>query len=159
MSEEAGFLKAIKADPDDLHLRLVYADWLEERGDARSEYVRLNGKLQELAGSVPPGQWAQEPIVCDIRARLDLLSATFDRGWVAIFIALEPIFVRCRSCDRYLPAKDGIDVHPRTHQRIRGTPYCRTCYEDAVRAALRSASAVYDDSPAHDYHGGSDFDD
>ena len=35
------FIEAILASPDDASLRLVYADWLEERGDPRGEYVRL----------------------------------------------------------------------------------------------------------------------
>jgi uncharacterized protein (TIGR02996 family) len=39
--EEASFLQAIHDDPDDDTTRLVYADWLEEHGDIRSEYLRL----------------------------------------------------------------------------------------------------------------------
>ena len=32
MTDERGFLEAIIAEPDDDDLRLIYADWLEERG-------------------------------------------------------------------------------------------------------------------------------
>jgi uncharacterized protein (TIGR02996 family) len=39
MDEEA-FLAAIQASPVDDTLRLVYADWLEEHGDRRSEFLR-----------------------------------------------------------------------------------------------------------------------
>jgi uncharacterized protein (TIGR02996 family) len=35
------FLQAIIDDPDDDGLRLVYADWLEERGDPRGEFIRV----------------------------------------------------------------------------------------------------------------------
>lgn len=43
MSEEleAGMLAAIEREPEDDALRSVYADWLEERGDPRGEYLRL----------------------------------------------------------------------------------------------------------------------
>jgi uncharacterized protein (TIGR02996 family) len=43
------FLRAILADPDDDIPRLVYADWLEERGDPRGEFIRLQIALAEAA--------------------------------------------------------------------------------------------------------------
>ncbi len=42
MTDAERFLAAIVANPDDDTLRLVYADWLEENGDAeRAEFIRL----------------------------------------------------------------------------------------------------------------------
>jgi uncharacterized protein (TIGR02996 family) len=41
VDDEEGFLLAIAADPTDDTARLVYADWLEERGDPRADYLRL----------------------------------------------------------------------------------------------------------------------
>jgi uncharacterized protein (TIGR02996 family) len=41
MTEERAFLKAILERPDDDASKLVYADWLEEQGDPRGEYLRL----------------------------------------------------------------------------------------------------------------------
>jgi uncharacterized protein (TIGR02996 family) len=38
--EEAAFLAAIAENPDDPAYRLVFADWLEERGDPRGEWLR-----------------------------------------------------------------------------------------------------------------------
>jgi uncharacterized protein (TIGR02996 family) len=49
MSEEAGFLSAISSDPKDRAVRLVYADWLEERGDARGELVRIEEEMGRIA--------------------------------------------------------------------------------------------------------------
>ena len=40
MSEEGNFLSAIAERPDDAALRLVFADWLDERDDFRGEFVR-----------------------------------------------------------------------------------------------------------------------
>lgn len=41
MNEEAGFLAALLAEPDDRTTLLVYADWLQERNDPRGEYLHL----------------------------------------------------------------------------------------------------------------------
>jgi uncharacterized protein (TIGR02996 family) len=41
MPDKAAFLEAILAAPDDDMLRLVYADWLEECGDPKGEFIRL----------------------------------------------------------------------------------------------------------------------
>ncbi len=40
MSEEAAFLEAIARNPADKTARLVFADWLQERGDPRAPWVR-----------------------------------------------------------------------------------------------------------------------
>jgi uncharacterized protein (TIGR02996 family) len=39
-SEEAAFQRAIFARPDDDLPVLIYADWLDERGDPRGSYLR-----------------------------------------------------------------------------------------------------------------------
>ena len=51
MDEEQQFLRAIiegRDEPGDLTRRLVFADWLEEQGDPRAEYVRLYMKHREI---------------------------------------------------------------------------------------------------------------
>jgi uncharacterized protein (TIGR02996 family) len=45
MSEETGFLQAMLAEPNNVQLRLVVADWLEKRGDLRGEVLRLSHEL------------------------------------------------------------------------------------------------------------------
>jgi uncharacterized protein (TIGR02996 family) len=48
-SVEEALLRAILANPHDLAGRLVYADWLEERGDSiRAEYFRVECELDAL---------------------------------------------------------------------------------------------------------------
>lgn len=39
------FLQTILADPDNDGPRLIYADWLEERGDQRGEFIRVQCEL------------------------------------------------------------------------------------------------------------------
>jgi uncharacterized protein (TIGR02996 family) len=48
MSEERAFLAAIGARPDDRTARLVYADWLEERGDRRGELIRVEDEIRTV---------------------------------------------------------------------------------------------------------------
>src|SRR5262245_9632541 len=43
--EVLAFLRAIKEQPDDDGPRLIFADWLEERGDPRGEFIRLQCAL------------------------------------------------------------------------------------------------------------------
>src|SRR5205807_9800281 len=53
MSQDEGFLRAIIEEPDDVGLRLIYADWLEERGDPRGELIRVQCQLEELEEDNP----------------------------------------------------------------------------------------------------------
>jgi uncharacterized protein (TIGR02996 family) len=48
MTHEEAFLQAIIESPEDDAPRLVYADWLEERGDPRGEFLRLECRLRSL---------------------------------------------------------------------------------------------------------------
>jgi uncharacterized protein (TIGR02996 family) len=50
---EAPLLRAVRAAPDDDAPRLIYADWLEEHGDVRGEYLRLACALASLAEGDP----------------------------------------------------------------------------------------------------------
>src|SRR5262245_35872343 len=50
MHDESGFLRALLDDPDDRAARLIFADWLDERGDPRGAFLRLQ---TELAAWVP----------------------------------------------------------------------------------------------------------
>lgn len=53
-SIHADFLRTITASPDDDAPRLVFADWLEEAGDAdRAEFIRLQCELARLAEDDP----------------------------------------------------------------------------------------------------------
>lgn len=70
---EEAFLTGIRAKPTDNTTRLVYADWLEERGDSRAEYLRV---LCE---------WLTGPRVDDWRLidRERELRAGLPTGWLA----------------------------------------------------------------------------
>jgi uncharacterized protein (TIGR02996 family) len=45
MHDEQEFLQAIRERPHDEAIRLVFADWLEEAGDPRAEFLRVDAQL------------------------------------------------------------------------------------------------------------------
>lgn len=57
MTDEDAFLSAIRANPKDDTTRLVFADWLDERGDAaatlKAKYLRTDVELWSLADDDP----------------------------------------------------------------------------------------------------------
>jgi uncharacterized protein (TIGR02996 family) len=65
MDREAAFLGAIRSSPEDTLARLAYADWLEEQGDVRGEYLRLDAQMR------------------DSSARLAELRKQIDPKWLA----------------------------------------------------------------------------
>jgi uncharacterized protein (TIGR02996 family) len=75
MDDEA-FLRAIQAAPNDEATQLIYADWLEERGDARSEILRLVCQLMRLSLTTA--------LARRLRARLEKLCRAVDPDWVAL---------------------------------------------------------------------------
>ena len=50
MDERDGFLAAIEEEPEDTTVKLVFADWLEEHGDPRSELLRREVEIAEVLG-------------------------------------------------------------------------------------------------------------
>src|SRR5262245_35031525 len=67
MQDEAALLQAMQENPEDTSLRLVFADWLEERGDPRGELIRL---LHTLTQSI------EVPDRSKLEARLRSLVST-----------------------------------------------------------------------------------
>src|SRR6516165_8917057 len=76
MVDDAAFVRAIQAAPDDESVRLVYADWLEERGDARAEFLRV-----EVTALTLPATDVRRSIAF---ARLSDLRRDIDSSWLAV---------------------------------------------------------------------------
>jgi uncharacterized protein (TIGR02996 family) len=75
MSDDAGFLAAMKAAPADDTPRLAYADWLDDRHELRAHYLRLQVELVRT--------WtytAQNP---GLYTLMEELASTLDPGWLA----------------------------------------------------------------------------
>jgi uncharacterized protein (TIGR02996 family) len=74
LTQDESFLQAIIESPDDDNLRLVYADWLEDLGDPRGEFIRVQCQLANL----PEGD-ARRP---ELEARERELLAKYSPVWV-----------------------------------------------------------------------------
>jgi uncharacterized protein (TIGR02996 family) len=80
MDEERALLAALAADPTDDAGWLAYADWLEERDDVRSPFLRLLVALGR--GAVALSQ------VKSTAERLEQLRAPLDPGWLGRCVGL-----------------------------------------------------------------------
>jgi uncharacterized protein (TIGR02996 family) len=90
------FFEAILASPDDQSLRLVYADWLEERGDSRGQLLRV---LHEM--SQTPVRSARYHKLC---SRRDNLRKRCDGEWLKPMLRMSFPELRKR-----LAELDGLD--------------------------------------------------
>jgi uncharacterized protein (TIGR02996 family) len=126
MIEETTFVAAILAAPRDDTPRLVFADWLDERGDPRGELLRIATQLEAIESLVPPtdmrGRLARVRQIGRLSRRWRDLIRPEHRAWLA---TLHRGPLRCGGVpdgecpgrwDR-LPPEDG-----RPFAR-----FCRTC--------------------------------
>ncbi|VTR99611.1 TIGR02996 domain-containing protein [Tuwongella immobilis] len=94
MLDESTAIRAIVANPHDPTLRLIYADWLDDHGDARGGYLRLLVALQDTTQPESHRRaWHQQ-----LRELRELL--VLDAFWVA-------------SMHRGVPLPSGDDEPPR----------------------------------------------
>lgn len=80
---EEQFLSEIRKDPWAEHPRLVYADWLEEQGDPRGEYLRLELALLGLS--------EMDREFAELQARFEALMPQVDAGWLAKLKRPDPL--------------------------------------------------------------------
>ncbi len=76
MTHDEAFLQAIIDSPDDDAPRLIYADWLEERGDPRGEFIRVQGALSRM-DEYDPRRW-------DLMARERELLSEHGDNWLGL---------------------------------------------------------------------------
>src|SRR5438270_10047207 len=74
MSHDDAFLRAIIENPDDDGPRLLYADWLDERGDPRGEFIRVQCALAGM-DEYDPRRW-------DLMTRERELLAIHQQEWL-----------------------------------------------------------------------------
>jgi uncharacterized protein (TIGR02996 family) len=94
MSDDTAFLHAVIEHPDDDGPRLVYADWLDEQGDPRGEFIRVQCELARLGSTEVRPYTAEMDVglvrIVGLRRREGELweagGDRDDRGW---FVGLE----------------------------------------------------------------------
>jgi uncharacterized protein (TIGR02996 family) len=107
MNTERAFERAILAAPEDDSRRLVYADWLEERGDPRGEYLRVETAL----ASMPSGGRQYR----SLRKRVTELRKGVDRAWGITFglrkiTAIEDLVYYLREFHKSWSESPGMDA-------------------------------------------------
>ena len=60
MSTEREFLEIIRADLDNPVPRLIFADWLDEQGDPRGEFIRTQCELEQAELSALQQRWLRQ---------------------------------------------------------------------------------------------------
>jgi uncharacterized protein (TIGR02996 family) len=85
--EDRAFLRAILDHPADRMPWMAYADWLDDRGDPRSEFLRLSVERADL----PEG----DPHRYGIDIQLAALRAELDANWMMMFDT--PLIGNCRQ--------------------------------------------------------------
>ena len=76
MTTEDDFAAALDADPEDHNTRLVFADWLQERGDPRAEGYRALGQLR-----VSPCHFGSGIFDADARTKMSASDLYRDKWW------------------------------------------------------------------------------
>jgi uncharacterized protein (TIGR02996 family) len=74
MGDEQAFLEHLAADPGDDTTRRVYADWLEDHGDSRAEYLRLELELAQVTDG--------EPRALELEERAAKMRADLPPEWI-----------------------------------------------------------------------------
>jgi uncharacterized protein (TIGR02996 family) len=73
--EEQAFIRRIQANPDEDGPRLIFADWLDEQGDSRGEFIRLQCALASLS--------FDDPLYSELKAREQHLRDQHEPEWKA----------------------------------------------------------------------------
>jgi uncharacterized protein (TIGR02996 family) len=130
MSDEAAFLNAILASPQDDAPRLIYADWLDERGDElatrKADFLRVTCSLL----TVPTGP-RRSLLLAGLRGR----AAGLDPEWLAVVSRLQ--LEACAALFKFQCPKQWENLLATDDATIR---WCETCRKsvhfcDTIEAA------------------------
>ena len=76
MTHDDAFLQTLRENPGDDVTRFVYADWLEECGDPRARYIRLELQLVRLP--------VDDLLYRALESELQALRCGIDPDWLAV---------------------------------------------------------------------------
>ncbi len=74
------FLQAIFENPDDETPRLIYADWLEERGDPRGQFIQVECALEKLG--------PDDPLRRELEVQREALAFEHEEEWFGPLVRL-----------------------------------------------------------------------
>jgi len=130
VTDEATFLQAVQADPENLAVRLAYADWLEEHGDPRAEYLRVEAELK------------REPENKPLQLRFHELRRLIDRDWQARIDRAR--IENCMFRFEYQCPKRWEALKPTDQATVR---FCDTCRKNVYycRSVVEAGAHVVED--------------
>jgi uncharacterized protein (TIGR02996 family) len=127
MTYDDAFLQAILDNPDDDAPRLIYADWIEEHGDPRGEFMRIQCQLAAMSAEDPRRRRLErhehDLLACHQDRWLGelrpLLSAwTFHRGFLNVISVPAAIYLQREAIPHPASVRrvevdlDGFEPHP-----------------------------------------------
>jgi len=146
MSDRAALYAAVCANPDDDTPRLVFADWLDENGEAkRAAFIRAQVELHRTAGADTPAAAAYETFEAESPAGYDILD------WSAVDAEVGAIAaaVAATRKARFAPTKRGENL-PRvkgvTFEAVARGFFTGVVVKDAD-AFLANADAIFRAAP------------
>lgn len=148
--DEAPFILALDASPEDDISRLAYADWLEERGDARADYLRAIAAFRQIVRERDAGPEDWLPVHRHWKGRLDAWQQDVG-GWfdvaVTRFWSLDRVgYILGRERARSLAASCRSSGWELVHHRLalyRAAQACRSLASAGCTATLRASRLAY----------------
>jgi uncharacterized protein (TIGR02996 family) len=117
--EDRAFLRGILTNPAELTGWLAYADWLDDRGDPRSEFVRLQVRLSDPA--------LTQTDRFGVIGRLEDIRSNLDPDWLAVFDRPD-----VENCDERFAFQC-----PKKWERLRATERAEVRFCEACRQEVR----------------------
>lgn len=134
--EEQRFLAAIVLDPDAETNRLIYADWLEEQGDQRAEYLRLETRLAQIPKDHPEYPLVKkQKIDCQSRLLKGRESMYGNKTWFwLLHISRRTIIANCARGSKAKPRLRFAFECPQQWNNLEttgadGVRFCSSCNE------------------------------
>jgi uncharacterized protein (TIGR02996 family) len=123
---EDPFLRSIRERPDDEETRLVYADWLEDRGDdaslARARFIRL----EQEAATTSSGR------LVEISRELQRLAGGIEPAWLAV--VSRPRIEKCEVGFEFECPQNWDRLAPTAAASVR---FCSECRRNVYYCATR----------------------
>ncbi|MBL8796660.1 MAG: TIGR02996 domain-containing protein [Planctomycetia bacterium] len=153
MNHETGLVESVLESPDDDAPRLVYADWLEERGDPRAEFIRVQCAAARLPADdlrLPGLQARAKQLLAHARdwsapLGLEPEACEFRRGFVeAVEVATDRFLERPDALFHSAPIRQIHFLHATRHLReLADCPWlAKLATLDLSANALRDAGAA-----------------
>jgi uncharacterized protein (TIGR02996 family) len=116
---ERDLVAALRDDPTDAPTREVYADWLEQRGDARARYVRTTRTAVSKVLPTSHAPAGTDPLWCAVASSVRVSCGACTQGWHELARGGDgdELAKWCRRCARAVHFCTSADEHARRRAR------------------------------------------